>query len=147
MIDPHPATDTAKPPRSALALAWTNPTPHAHAVRIPPALQGASEAERLAELLVRMETRPIADFDIEARTERRLLGQDHAPVVRVRLDGWLWFLASGDARLMAVCIRADPEAIATGPLPELLVKAFDRCAAEADALATAHNALEVSGVA
>ena len=66
----HPEPHTAKPSRTTPALAWSNPAAHAHAVRIPVALQGASEAERLAELLARMETRPAAGFDIEARTER-----------------------------------------------------------------------------
>lgn len=143
----HPPTDTAKP-RTVPTLAYSRPDlSHAHAVRIPDAMAGADQAERLAELLARMEEGPAADFDIEARTERRVSDRTHRAVVRVRLNGWLWFLAPEDVRLIARCVRAEPEMIAAGPLPGLIAQALDRAARDAEALATARNAVELSGVA
>lgn len=156
----HPPAAVPAGPRPAPSLAWTRPDfTHAHAVRIPDAMQGADQAERLAELLSRMEAGPAADFDIEPRTERRIMSRDHRPVVRVRLDGWLWFLSADDARLLARCIRAEPEALLKGAnagvadarclsaLPVLIAQALDRAARDAEATATARNALELSGVA
>lgn len=147
MMIHHPTPHTAKPPRTTPSLAWSRPDA-AHAVRIPSAMLGATQAERLARLLVAMEAEPAVDFDVQPRTERMLQVRTHQPVVRVQLNGWLYFLPTDDAGLLTACLRADPQALGgNAALTELVATAIDRCAAEAVAMAEAKNAEPAAGVA
>ena len=160
----HPEPHTAKPPRTTPALAWSNPAAeaiaaadrvggdsllkNAHAVRIPDAMLGASQADRLARVLAAMEAEPAVDFDVQPRTERMVLDRSHQPVARIQLNGWLYYLPTDDARLLAACLRADPEALGgNARLTDLVAQAITRACADAIALAEVKNAELTAGVA
>ena len=69
-------------------------------------------------------------------------------MVRVQLNGWLYFLPTDDAGLLAACLRADPDALGGNPaLTDLVATAIVRAADEAAAMAKVQNAELAAGVA
>jgi len=94
----------------------------------PPAFAGS--ADRVATLLLAMETAPAVTFSITPTA--RLEGAAMQAIVVVRLAGAVHLLSPEEARLTARCICFEDERRATG----LLVSLFQSAACDAEALAS-----------
>lgn len=135
IASPTLATTTTKPVAS----------PSAHGVRIPSAVDSS---DRVASVLIALETGNAASFRLDARAERNLYQPEFRPTVRMVLDDWCWFLKTEEAALVALGLRMDCEVLG-GPnltqaqrirITELVADAFEAAVREAEALAALRNA-------
>lgn len=119
-------------------------SPSAHTVRIPATIDSS---DRIASILLALETGDAASFRLDARAERNLNQPKFRPTVRMVLDDWCWFLTVQEAALIALSLSMDSEVLG-GPaltprqrtqITELVAAAFETAARDAEALAAVRN--------
>lgn len=99
-LPPATRSDAAPPPDA--------PTPGAPTPETVAALaRQQARLERMADLLLALETRPMRDFRLHPLAVRALGERMARPLVGVDLDGSRWRLDAAEARTVALCLRQD----------------------------------------